>query len=175
MSWLPVISSDNVVAIHAILVPTLNGDGEIFMVGGDNHSYAGNNPGPPVHHDYDHSRRFNCRTRAMIAAPVVTPDFDLFCCGHAFLGDGRPFFAGGTAEFPVNAGAIHQGHHFDGHRHSAIYSYYSNTLNQAADMNHEPGLTTGGGRWYPSLCTLGNGDVFIFQGHPGGDDDRHGN
>lgn len=176
MSWSPVISSDNVVAIHAILVPTVNGDGEILIVGGDNHSYAGNNPGPPVHHDYDHSRRFNCRTGNMITSPVVTPDFDLFCCGHAFLGDGRPLLAGGTAEFPADAAAPHHAHnHFDGHRHSAIYNYISGTLNQAADMNGEPGLTTGGGRWYPTLCTIGNGDVFIFQGHPRGDDGRHGN
>ena len=174
--WLPVISSENVVAIHAILVPTANGDGEILLVGGDNHSYAGNNPGPPVHHDYDHSRRFNCHTKTMIVPPVATPNFDLFCCGHAFLGDGRPLLAGGTAEFPADAAAPHHAHnHFDGHRHSAIYNYLSATLTQAADMNHQPGLATGGGRWYPTLCTLGNGDVFIFQGHPQGDDNRHGN
>lgn len=173
MSWLPVISSEDVVAIHAILVPTLNGDGEVLIVGGDNHSYAGNNPGAP--HDYLHSRRFNCRTAGMVATPVPTPDFDLFCCGHAFLGDGRPLLAGGTAEFPADATGIHHTHHFDGHRHSTVYSYLSGVLNQAADMNHEPGLTTGGGRWYPTLCTLGTGDVFIFQGHPQGDDNRHGN
>ncbi|MDH7459833.1 DUF1929 domain-containing protein [Chitinophagaceae bacterium 26-R-25] len=173
MSWLPVISSENVVAIHAILVPTLNGDGEVLIVGGDNHSYAGNNPGAP--HDYLNSRRFNCRTTSMISTPVPTPDFDLFCCGHAFLGDGRPLLAGGTAQFPADATGIHHTHHFDGHRHSTIYSYLSGVLNQAADMNPEPGLTTGGGRWYPTLCTLGTGDVFIFQGHPEGDDNRHGN
>ena len=100
MGWSSVISSEDVVAIHAILVPTSNGDGEILMVGGDNHFHGGNIPG---HHNYDHSRRFNCRTQTMIAAPVVTPDFDLFCCGHAFLGDGRPILAGGTAEYPDEA------------------------------------------------------------------------
>jgi hypothetical protein len=174
MSWSPVVSSENVVGIHAIFVPTLNGDGEVLMVGGDNHSYAGNNPGQP--HDYLHSRRYNCRTGTMVATPVPTPDFDLFCCGHAFLGDGRPLFAGGTAEFPADAAGIHNAHgHFDGHRHCAIYNYYQNSLLATADMNHQPGLTTGGGRWYPTLCTLGNGDVFVFQGHPEGDDNRHGN
>jgi hypothetical protein len=111
----------------------------------------------------------------MITSRVVTPDFDLFCCGHAFLGDGRPLIAGGTNEFPADATGIHHTHHFDGHRHAAIYNYINGTLNQVADMNPEPGLMTGGGRWYPTLCTLENGDVFIFQGHPKGDDGRHGN
>src|SRR5439155_7714346 len=32
-----------------------------------------------------------------------------------------------------------------------------------------------GGRWYPTLCTLANGNVFAFQGHPDKDDPRHGN
>lgn len=178
MSWESPISTDDVVAIHAVLVPTLNGDGEILMVGGDNHYHPNNSPGSP--HNYIHSRRFNCRTRTLIAGTVPTPDFDLFCCGHAFMGDGRPLFAGGTAEFPADAEEIHALHgHFDGHRHSTIYNYYRNILSQSADMNPEPGLgdgsTTGGGRWYPTLCTLGNGDVFIFQGHPKGDDGRHGN
>ncbi|KAF7180593.1 hypothetical protein CNMCM7691_009884 [Aspergillus felis] len=34
---------------------------------------------------------------------------------------------------------------------------------------------TGGGRWYPTLCTLGTGEILALEGHPGGDDTRHAN
>jgi hypothetical protein len=45
-----------------------------------------------------------------------------------------------------------------------------------ADMGPQPGNgNLGGGRWYPTLCTLGDGQVFAFQGHPSGTDTRHGN
>ena len=40
MPWDPPISSGDVVAIHAVLVPTANGDGEILLFGGDNHDIA---------------------------------------------------------------------------------------------------------------------------------------
>jgi hypothetical protein len=42
-------------------------------------------------------------------------------------------------------------------------------------MGPEPGHTTGGGRWYPTVCTLATGEVLAFQGHPNEDDTRHGN
>ena len=42
MNWSSVISSDDVVAIHAVLIPTANGDGEILLVGGDDHDRAAN-------------------------------------------------------------------------------------------------------------------------------------
>ena len=83
--------------------------------------------------------------------------------------------AGGTAQFPDDAEGIHQHRHFDGHRHCAIYNPPTGAFVTAADMGTEPGLTTGGGRWYPTLCTLATGEVLVFQGHPGGDDNRHGN
>ncbi len=35
------ILSEDVVAIHAKLVPTANGNGEILIISGDNHSHAG--------------------------------------------------------------------------------------------------------------------------------------
>jgi hypothetical protein len=169
MPWSPPTSSGNVVAIHAALVPTANGDGEIILFGGDNHDLAASRA-----HDFDHGARFNCRTQALIT--VHLPNFDLFCCGHAFLGDGRLLVAGGTAEFPADAGGPHQGHHFDGHRHCAGYVPALGIFNVVADMGPQPGHgNAGGGRWYPTLCTLGDGEVYAFQGHPSGTDTRHGN
>ena len=173
MPWSSVISSGDVVAIHAAFTPTGNGDGEIVLFGGDNHSVAG---APPHSTDYDHTRRFNCRNPSQPLSYVQTPAFDVFCCGHAMLGDGRLLIAGGTAEFPADAHGIHHDLHFDGHRHCAAYSAASGSFTPVADMGSEPGSSgTGGGRWYPTLCTLATGEVLAFQGHPGGDDHRHGN
>jgi len=57
MTWASPIFSGDVVAIHAALVPTANGNGEILLIGGDNHDKA-----PNEAHQYDHARRFNCRS-----------------------------------------------------------------------------------------------------------------
>ncbi|MEB8702873.1 tetratricopeptide repeat protein [Bacillus cereus] len=169
--WSPVISSGNVVAIHAALVPTENGDGEILLFGGDNHDHAA-----ALAKQFDHSARFNCRHPDQALIPVRSPDFDVFCCGHSFLADGRLMVAGGTEKFVQDAGGIHVGVHFEGHRHSAAYDPISCTFSNLADMGPEPGHSEkGGGRWYPTLCTLETGEVYVFQGHPLGSDGRHGN
>jgi Tachylectin/Domain of unknown function (DUF1929) len=42
-------------------------------------------------------------------------------------------------------------------------------------MNPEPGKSTGGGRWYPTLMTLPAGQVLAMSGHPAPDDTRHNN
>ncbi|MFB6367628.1 galactose oxidase-like domain-containing protein [Paenibacillus elgii] len=171
MGWSTPISSGDVVAIHAALVPTKNGDGEIILFGGDNHDLAAAEA-----NQFNHSARFNCRHPNNALIPVVSPAFDLFCCGHAFLPDGRFMIAGGTAKFPRDAGGIHHGMHFEGHRHSAVYHPASGTFSNLADMGVQPDNgTNGGGRWYPTLCTLGTGEVYAFQGHPLGTDSRHGN
>lgn len=169
--WSPVISSGDIVAIHAALVPTENGDGEIILFGGDNHHHAS-----ALAHEFDHSARFNCRHPEQALIPVISPAFDVFCCGHAFLGDGRLMLAGGTEKFPQEAGGAHVGIHFEGHRHSAAYHPASGMFSNLPDMGPEPGNgVLGGGRWYPTLCTLENGDVYVFGGHPLGTDRRHSN
>ena len=171
MSWSAPISSDDVVAVHAALVPTADGNGEIILFGGDNHYIDASRKKLFVH-----AKRFNCRQPNQALIYVQAPTFDVFCCGHAFLGDGRLLVAGGTAEFPNDAEGIHQHRHFDGHRHCAIYSPVSGSFSTAADMEPESGKgEAGGGRWYPTLCTLGTGEVLAFQGHPSGSDTRHGN
>jgi hypothetical protein len=169
MPWSTVISSGDVVAIHAALVPTANGDGEIILLGGDNHYSAG-----ALANQFDHTRRFNCRNPTSSLIYVQSPSFDLFCCGHAQLPDGGVMFAGGTDEFPTGS-SIHPTH-FRGHRHAVIYDPAAGTFAVTPDMNFEPGSAgAGGGRWYPTLCTLGNGNLFVAQGHPSGSDSRHGN
>jgi hypothetical protein len=170
MPWSPVISSDDVVAIHAVLVPTGNGDGEILLFGGDDHDRAAN-----IAHRWDHSRRFNCREPTRPLVHVQSPNVDLFCCGHAYLGDGRVLVAGGTITFPPESEGIHAHLHFEGHRHAFIYRPGDTAFMEVPSMGHQPGRQTGGGRWYPSLCTVSTGEVLAVAGHPAGDDTRHNN
>jgi hypothetical protein len=84
--------------------------------------------------------------------------------------------AGGTADFPDDAPGIHRHLHFAGHRKCATFTESSTSFTEVADMMPQP-LTagTGGGRWYPTLCTLGTGEILALEGHPGGDDTRHAN
>ncbi|AVR95131.1 hypothetical protein [Pseudoduganella armeniaca] len=95
MSWTSPADSQ-ILAIHAALMPTDNGDGEIVYFGGDQHNPAFINSPRNV----DATRRMNCVTRAI--AYVRSPAHDLFCCGHAQLPDGRLLIGGGTAYFPQN-------------------------------------------------------------------------
>jgi hypothetical protein len=97
MVWSTPISSGDIVAIHAALVPTKNGDGEIILFGGDNHDLAAART-----NQFNHSARFNCRHPDQALLPIQSPAFDLFCCGHAFLPDGRLMVAGGTEKFHRN-------------------------------------------------------------------------
>jgi hypothetical protein len=170
MPWSAVISSDDVVAIHAALVPTGNGDGEILLFGGDDHDEAANIAGK-----WDHTRRFNCRHQTQALIYVQSPNVDLFCCGHAQLGDGRLITAGGTLTFPPESQGPHAHAHFEGHRHAFTYNPSTMTFAEVASMGFQPGTTQGGGRWYPSLCTLATGEVLAVAGHPAGEDSRHNN
>src|SRR5262249_38821210 len=42
-------------------------------------------------------------------------------------------------------------------------------------MIFQPGRAAGGGRWYPTLLTLGSGAVLALSGHPSDADTRHFN
>src|SRR5215211_7238533 len=87
------VKSTEVLAIHAALMHT----GEILYFGGDEHD-----PGRNVRGRTDRSvlrtfRLFNCKTNEITT--TTSTDTDVFCCGHAFLADGRLLVAGGTETF----------------------------------------------------------------------------
>lgn len=100
---------------------------------------------------------------------------DLFCCGHSLLADGRLLVGGGTSMMLINDPVAnpHAGH-WGGLRECWVFdvdatpnwvptasmNYASVTLGYAQSPNQ------GGGRWYPSLLTLGDGSVIAMSGHP---------
>ncbi|HVG09514.1 MAG TPA: galactose oxidase-like domain-containing protein [Thermoanaerobaculia bacterium] len=160
-----------VLAVHAALLHT----GKIVYFSGDEHD-------PGRHHlgMFDHARLFDCGTLA-ISSPAASASIrDLFCCGHAFLADGRLLVAGGTEAWTTDAiaGDPH-GHagagHFRGTAEAYVFDPATEHWVPVQRMRFEPGHSAGGGRWYPTLFTLGNGDVAALSGHPSDSDTRHYN
>jgi hypothetical protein len=160
------VGSAQILAVHAALLKS----GKIVVFSGDEHDRAAHIAG-----DINHTRMVDCTTFAVSVAG--SPASDLFCCGHAFLSDGRLLVAGGTEEW--GGGDAHGIHgaagHFSGLRDANIFNYATTSWTPASDMIPEPGMSTGGGRWYPTLVTLPDGRVLAMSGHPKDDDTRHSN
>lgn len=79
--------------------------------------------------------------------PTKTPANNLFCSGHSFLPDGRLLVTGGHVKS------------YFGTSYTNIYDFSTNTWSSGADMNDA--------RWYPTNCTLSNGEVLVIGGSIG--------
>ncbi len=83
---------------------------------------------------------------------------DLFCCGHAFLPDGRLLASGGTEQYDP----------FFGLRQAVTFDPYAGPADPvsptgtAGSWAAEPDMAAG--RWYPSLITLPDGHVLAVSG-----------
>jgi hypothetical protein len=161
-----------ILGVHAALLHT----GKILYFGGDEHD-----PGRHHLHMFDHSRLFDCQTLAISSPAASATIKDLFCCGHALLADGRVLVAGGTEEWTIDhvGGGDPHGHagarHFRGNAEAYVFDPAAQEWVQVQRMIYEPGHTSGGGRWYPTLSTLGSGHVVALSGHPNDADTRHFN
>ena len=82
----------------------------------------------------------------------------LFCSDQVLLPDGRVLTPGGTHYYsePHVPGSDLGLVELEGLRNTRIYDPGSNTWTQSGQMNY--------GRWYPSLVTLPNGNVFVASG-----------
>lgn len=173
--WEVALDDAEVLAVHAALVPH-GAQGQVLMFGGNEHD-----PGQASGGDVHHTRIYEVDQNRII--DVASPDADVFCCDHAFLPDGRLLVGGGTdagGAFPPEG--AHLGHrHWSGARECAAYNL-NGTWSPAASMLAEPGHDSrGGGRWYPTMLTLGDGQILAVGGHPRVDsedeavnDTRHG-
>jgi Galactose oxidase-like, Early set domain/Kelch motif len=70
---------------------------------------------------------------------------DFFCSGHAFLPDGRLIVTGG-----------HSGTDNYGIKTTYLFDFALNQWTRGVDMRN--------GRWYPTVTTLGNGEVLTISG-----------
>jgi len=168
MPWMIATNNSEILAIHAALLPT----NQILMFGGSEHNPDQNESGNPG--DLDNSRLFNLGGGTLIET-VGSPTTDVFCAGHSLLADGRLLIAGGTKEWSGE----HAGHghplNFLGEHASWIYHPRARQWKRVRDLNFEPGQPDGGGRWYPTLVTLANGESLAVAGHPFRTDSRHNN
>jgi hypothetical protein len=132
-AWRLLDFDTQVFAIHAALLH--NGDVLLF-------SGSSNNPVNLAAH------QFRSRVWHYPSARFTAPDtpIDLFCCGHAFLPDGRLLAAGGTEQYDP----------FHGLRSAVIFDPATLAWTIAPDMD--------GGRWYPALLALPDGRVLAISG-----------
>lgn len=128
-----------VLAIHAALL----GDGRVLYFSGSEHNAAQHNAG-----EIDHSRIFDPTNNTVGVIP--SPTHDLFCAGHAFLGDGRLVVAGGTLTYDYLG--LKETTVFD----ASALARHQNPWTPVHDM--------GAGRWYPTLVTLPDGRVMVASG-----------
>jgi hypothetical protein len=167
MPW-NIVPDSQILAVHAALLPS----GWILYFGGDQHWSTGLSSGA-----IDNTRLFDPTSNAI--SPVTFPAgnaTDVFCSGHAFIGDGRLLVSGGTAQWGTGGDPAHpHSLNFGGERGSWLFEPRASAWRRVADLNPEPGQPDGGGRWYPTLVTVANGDVVAFSGHPHRDDSRHNN
>jgi hypothetical protein len=143
--WRLLENDSAVLAIHAALLHT---GSVMFFAGSSNNidNHAAHQYGTAVWH----------YPSPQVSRPH-TP-VDLFCCGHAFLPDGRLLAAGGTEKYDP----------FLGLRQAVVFD--------PADGPADPASPTGaagawaeapamaGGRWYPTLLPLADGRVLTVAG-----------
>ncbi len=186
--WEIPLDNTEVFPIHAALVPHGH-EGQVLMMGGDEHDGAMARDG-----DVFNTRIYDVLENRMIDLGDENPDADVFCCGHAFLPDGRLLVGGGTEfwnERPQDTDDDGEEDipdpdpHIDMHARPRDHwsgaiecSIYNNdgTWTSAADLLFQPNqdFELGGGRWYPTLLTLPDGHVLAVGGHPRLSDQRHG-
>ncbi|MBT2470199.1 DUF1929 domain-containing protein [Streptomyces sp. ISL-66] len=169
MPWNPVLIDSEILAVHAAF---LNFDRIIYFAGSQ---YDAQKPT-----GIENTRLYNCGT-GEVSKVVGGPGFDLFCCGHALSANGTLLAAGGTAAYEQASGP--HATHWPGTRGAAVVRYKPPSaakwvniapLNRGIQDPHSESEETGG-RWYPTLLTLGNGDILALSGHPGDGDLEHNN
>ena len=82
----------------------------------------------------------------------------MFCSDQVFLPDGSVLVAGGTDYYtePYVPGVDKGVLELEGVRNTRVFDQADETWRQGPSMHY--------GRWYPSLVTLGNGNVFVASG-----------
>lgn len=175
MPWNPADIDSEILAVHAALVPN-GAQGEVVLFGGDEHwsaqqESAGNG-------SWHKTRVYDVASHALVPGQVQSPDSDVFCSHHVFVGDGRLLIAGGTSEWPESDDGHAHGLDFLGHSRCWLYNPRRREWVETTRLNRnpaQPGEARSGGRWYPGLVAMGDGSAVAFFGHLDRNDFRHRN
>jgi len=137
--WQVTPNNAPILPIHGALLRT----GKVFF-------FAGSGNDPDNWAEEKGSAVWNVSNNTF-ARPVTPLDgggipFDIFCAGQTYLADGRVLVAGGTLAYDP----------FEGLEAAFLFDPSTEKWTQTASMAH--------GRWYPTLVTLGNGDIFAVSG-----------
>lgn len=175
MPWNPTDIDSEILAVHAALVP--NGpQGEVVLFGGDEHwgdqqESAGNG-------SWKKTRVYDVASHALVPGQVRSPESDVFCSHHVFVGDGRLLIAGGTSVWPEGADGHAHGLDFLGHSRCWLYNPRRREWVETTRLNRnpvQPDEARSGGRWYPGLVAMDDGSAVAFFGHLDQSDFRHRN
>ena len=175
MGWNPNDIDSEILAVHAALVP--NGpQGEVVLFGGDEH--WGNQQESVGNGSWRKTRVYDVATHSLVPGQVQSPESDVFCSHHAFIGDGRLLIAGGTSIWPEGGDGHAHNLDFLGHSRCWLYNPRRREWVETARLNRNPAQPDeprSGGRWYPGLFSLGDGSVLAMFGHLDQNDFRHRN
>ncbi len=147
-----VVIKDAVTKARPVHVANLP-NGDILFFSGSIYGEAIDQP-EGIYSTKDSVAIFRPRTNEII--PVEDPPFDIFCAGHSTLGNGNVVILGGTvAREEQHQHAVH----WPGLKDVTVFDWRTSKFER---LNY----TMREGRWYPSTVVLGNGEVFICDGHP---------
>lgn len=144
--WDPVEHRFSHLPIHAALLHT----GKVLAFGGSgNDQYRLDDPYPAELFDPA------AGTVETVAQELAG---DVFCAGHAFLGDGRLLVAGGTHEYDGRLAlpGLPNLPPFRGLEQAYLFDPADERWTRVGDM--------AAGRWYPTLVTMGDGSVLSAAG-----------
>jgi hypothetical protein len=162
MPWRVVDERSKDMAVHAVLLPT-GTEGKVLYFGG---------------YSVDDTHLYDVDGESILdIAHNNSPQYNSFCSGHAFLADGRILIAGGQLPSTEEEEDQHQHNNMGGggERRCAVFkpltpgslAQVTGTWEEIAPMNLDPSSdANSGGRWYPVLVTLANGDLLAIGGHP---------
>ena len=143
------LSPFGVVGIHMAVLHT----GKVLLWGYDEGNPNDLDPFNDIAFTIAHAGLARCATwdpRTNVITPV-TLNRNLFCSGHAFLGDGRLLVAGG--QFPAPGIPHGDGAHRDVNLFDPVTETWSRLSTDLAV-----------GRWYPTCVTLSDGRVLVVSG-----------
>jgi hypothetical protein len=143
--WRLLEDDSQVLAVHAALLRT-----------GDVVFFAGSSNDPDRHAAHQYGTAVWHYPGPRFSRPDTA--VDLFCCGHAFLPDGRLLAAGGTGQYDP----------FFGLKQAVAFDPFEGApdpgspTGAAGAWTAAPDMT--GGRWYPTLLPLADGRVLAVSG-----------